>query len=1045
GIVGYISDTYGNLSKCKNTYNMTCGLGNTSTNAPYAIGGVIGAGYTQDVGQLENVGDISINSSTYQKELYAAGIIGRHLGIAQEVSNFNNQGDISINRGSNTKSTYVAGIENVDIQTEAAQTIAYSQASKLKVLGKYVFRGSKFTNRADISITTSASNNLEYTNVLNVNSSNGFISEVSGIYNLNYRTIVTGTSIPRTISEEELAATSIDVSTIAKFASVINKIGTYDMSASTIYNLRDLEFTSSAANTNDDVYKYSACILGTNITYEDIRNEGQVAVSLTKSLGASESDLAKIYFTGLIEEVSEGNKAEVLYNGGNISITYSANIYADLTISGISIRHINGYSDSEIAKYNPSTTVYNSKATGSINNAINNGDIIVDNTGLSNVDGGYTTIKSANGQSNLGSAYVATYNTPISIHGDIKIAGLVFDNESVITNSFNTGDLSAYNYIVNNTVEKEIEVAGLVTINVGKCAYILNSANNGIIKAVNMSTGTDYASVYKSNVNAAGIVARNDETAAGTAYTANADNPNSQQVISFTINYGDVFAYNYRTNIQSTTFEPSSKAAGIVAMGLLNTINVMNYGSVFGSEAASGIFGVLYFAEYANEVSADNKVNIANTINYGNVYMLSRGYNNTHGSSALDYKVISYARLKALTANNIVIENSTLGNIEAFTSVVRNSLYVSTIGSVFALANYATAESSEYIQIRYLISFNEDCPIVGSTVSAPSGVSVDTSTLYSAHVGIDTGTGAYENDTWLNSYVTYAPASTESVSGRFITARANDGSVTIQNQEYYGIFNDEFGFRKAIKGVGLDLSYQTDNYLTDYFQFVGFKFINQVLLDKIGWRSVAYNVAAATFAKDINNVITLFDKSSYDLTSLGNTALSDTSWLKYLEEDTMNDVLAILLEGKDKSAIMNFFEQIFAEQIVIIDGDDFYSILSDAEEIGLIDDYSSIISEILTYENGYTQKLANLLSYDSDNNVKEYLDDYINSLDNSTKIDLISRYISYTSDTYFNLDDSNVNRTNILTNFFSNVPESDYSSFYKLYYELLYGSETSSS
>nr|MCR5422621.1 hypothetical protein [Bacilli bacterium] len=47
GIVGYISDTYGNLSKCKNTYNMTCGLGNTSTNAPYAIGGVIGAGYTQ--------------------------------------------------------------------------------------------------------------------------------------------------------------------------------------------------------------------------------------------------------------------------------------------------------------------------------------------------------------------------------------------------------------------------------------------------------------------------------------------------------------------------------------------------------------------------------------------------------------------------------------------------------------------------------------------------------------------------------------------------------------------------------------------------------------------------------------------------------------------------------------------------------------------------------------------------------------------------------------------------------------------------------------
>ena len=1044
GVVGYICETYGSINDCLSAVNMTLNM--NAANVDFQIGGVVGAAYTIEANGLENVGTIDVGTSSASanyKSLYLSGVVGRHLGVKGQVYNFTNQGNVTL-YGQNTtaKKTYLSGIENADILTSALSTGLIASTDKTKD-GRYRFRASSFANRANVVLgNDTIADAAEYTSGINVISGNGFVSELAGIYNLNYSEKY-ASATTKTIAT--LDAQTFDLYKAHKYSGVVNVVNDNTSSATTslqtVYNLRDFTINSSTSIAGAYTYEYYGAVRGKYINYDDVRNEGKITTTLTNSIGSS-SNSVNIILVGVMQEVSEGCSADNIFNGGDISLTFSNSIiYGDVIASGICYRN-KGYDASTIDTFNPSLNEFDSKAKGSLNNAINNGSITIDNpTNFASIQYDYGRILSGNGVSYLGSFPFSKFGTVYNITGDIFAAGVTAYNEAPITNTFNLGDILAVNYINSTSSEKEINAAGLAGLNIGKYAYILNSANNGDIKAYNLSTGNttkngenfDTCTPFLSNVNAAGIVARNDELESGSEYTSNTSNPHSSQIISFTINYGDIYSYNYRPNIQTTAYEPTAKSAGIVAMGLLKTVNVMNYGNIYGSETASGIFGVMYFSKFQTEVSQTNKINIANTINYGNVYMLSKGYNHVHGDTYLDYAYLSYSRLKTVTSQPIVTTHTTKGNIEAFTEVARNSNYLSKIGSIFSLANYATSNNAQYITIRYLISFNDKCPIVGETVLAPNGVNVDTNTLFSAHISTNAATGAYLNDKWINNYVQYAPLSTSSVSGNFVTnIDPATGDVSIASRTYYGIFNTNFEFSKAILGkTTLDLTTNpTDQYLTDYFQFVGFKYINPVLFEKIGWQAFAYKAAGDDFATNVSNVIKLLGKST-NYTNYQSNSKNAFAWMQNSISKDLDVLIDTLVEEEDYASLLSVLEYIYSEDSqsnIYIDTQLRRDVL--AKLIDDEDDLLDLLNVVLKYESGFSSTLAKSIVVNEDA-VKDFIESYIDTMSASDMTSMLSSYITYleaTNNDYFVYSTSEMKRIELLTTLFENINDS---TFYK--------------
>ncbi len=1040
GVVGYIESSSGALYTCLNAMNITC---HTGTSTDYAIGGVIGAGYTMNYGkdsndnvirtsQLENVGSITACNSTYNtySTLYVAGIIGRHFGMIDQVQAFTNNGSISVY--SNGNETYVAGVENADILASAtANTHRYASQFKNNA-GNTLFYASAFTNGGQISVTGVSGTNLEYTNVLNIKASNGIVSQISGIYNLSYYQKYDGSA---TKDNTAIADQSINMSTIYKFSGVLNVVGgtsTYTTSASTIYNLRNIVFTTSAAASNT-TFKYSGVALGDYISYEDARNEGNLTFTISYAITGN------IYATGICDEISSGMTATNILNNGDITVKFTAIITGNVYASGICYAHRNGFTTTEIQKYNPSSDNYDKSLVGTINNTINAGEILVTSNNFSNATySTNNTILSYNNQSYLGNTVDVTLNNAVYINGDVFTSGITSINESVITNTFNVANITAANYIVNKTSTCEVNAAGISILNIGQFSYIMNCANDGDIKSMNVSSSSAKNTIdYLSEVNAAGISCRNDELEDGTSYSGNTTNPNSKQVISFTINYGSVYSYNYRYNITSTSMEPTAKSAGILAMGLCNVINVVNYANIYGSETASGIFGIVYFTKFTSEVSSN--IYIANTLNYGNIYILERGYNHVHGSTYDDYEYVTYS-----TFMNLTIDTASQ---YALTSVVRNTDYLSIIGSIFSIVNFGNASNYNKIVIRYLISFDEAVAISGAITGYSTGATPDVSTFYSAHISTNAKTGAYETDTYMGKYVQYSPLISSTFTGTFVTNIDTNDNVTTASKTYNGVFSNNFAFMQAIAGNSTYIdttNYKTDIFISDYFEFIGAVYANSILLDKIGWSDITYSAAAEAFAtsldgvaKFITHISALSNTTQYN--DLITAALSTDTWISKCNDQILLDLTDTLIENEDSTALLAMLDYIFTSS------SSSYSMITTETRTAILEaiiaadntiSYSELLDALITYSDGYSSLLGD--SVLSDDSAGTYLKSYINSLGETAAENILTTYCNYlknaSTNSYFSYKNSEQLRYDLLNSMFENI---DDDTFYQKLAELI--------
>ena len=1047
GIVGYVDDNFGDVKTCLSGVNMTLRY---NASAPVQIGGVIGAGYTDEAYELENIGTINIGSSNtaYNQatELYVAGIIGRHLGVSStvhennesgQVKYFTNQGEMNIYVGGTaTNKTYVAGIENADIITTAiANTGIIPSANKTKS-GNIIYRASSMTNRANINIVYASgySNTIEYTSGINVFNKNGFVSEISGLYNLAYQQKFSGST---TQSKTNLNAFSVNANVVHNYAPLLNAINGDSADAiitlRTAYNLRDINVVNTKTSgytydaINGETLTFTGATIGKYIDFIDVRNEGNITFNATTSMGNS-TNYTNVILAGVMEEVSGPCTANTIYNGGDISFTFTVLQYTNLYLSGICHKNLNGYTDSELNEFNPLTAAYDSKKTGSLNNAINNGDISVDNTNLSSVSFSHNDNKSSNGGITNGRVWSTSYSG-IVIYGNIISSGITYDNESVITNTFNLGDVFAANFI-KDTNKNEIISAGIAGLNIGKAAYILNSANNGEIKALNMSSYTSYfasgattqvkTDAANAYVTSGGIIGRNDVNNDATLTTYNGGNNHTKQLVSFTINYGGIYTYSYYQNdISSASTNFRSASGGIVGSGLLNTINVVNYGVVGSNQLAGGIFGLLFFDRFASEVKASNTMTLANTMDYGNIYVLSKGMDDFNGGTTY----LTYANFKDL-------DETTTSRLYTYLELYQKDYY---IGSIFGILNFNLNNSAQYVTIRYLIGLNGTVPLIGAEAATPS-VTVDRNRMYSSYKAILDG--EYVPDTYLNGYVQYAPIAT--------------GTEQISTGTYYGAFNNNFAFMKAVNGVGLDTDhYASDKFISDYFEFVPYKYINSELLDKIGWRDSAYSAAANEFAMQVSNIVTLF--SSTQVTTTDNAInyeniysnISGSAWMRFATKTVLENILDAYVTGNlSTSTVMNYFDKIFTNQSAYITSSNLNSILTTLDEKGYAN-YSSQLNGILSYQNGYTQLLADIMLESDSGTIKLALDEFITALDDSTKIQLINNYVDHISNNYFTYSNNEQVRQQMLLDFFNNLDETTYPAFYEALYKYLEIDESS--
>ena len=826
GCIGYIESSSGDVSELLSAINMQLNLGSNKT---YAVGGVIGAGYTTICEKLENVGDITIGSAsddvTYNK-LYVSGIIGRLLGLrgdssaVAEINHLTNQGNVSVYGNKNASKTYISGILNADIQTsESITTSKLSQSSFKDKSGQIVFYASALTNRANIKAMYSTSNNIikdngYLTEGVNILSENLFKSQLSSVYNVGNKNLLSKTSTSAYSKSRSLTSIGdleLDLSLINNYANVINVINGTSTSPTTlekVYNLRNTKFTTTSSIDNDKTI--AGTVFGNYISYKDVRNEGNLDFVLDKSNTTKYS----LYISGVFDTLSENNTASQLYNSGNITILDSStsDMYLDLYLSGICRNNNSIISDEE---QNPLNSNFDVDLVGTLDTAINNGSISLASSNYDKEQTLYETSSTNNPE--LKTQTVTTY-----IKGSVYASGITYLNKGIISNTFNLADITLDLYA---KVNCNYYAAGICTLLDGEYAQVRDSANNGTIQAINTSNSNTAKMIVS------GIVALN-----------NSNSSNIKEVLSFDINYGTIIAFNGTPNVErSTASSLNSYAAGILGYGISNIVNVLNYGNIYGSEATASIIAAFDLEEFTNV-----ECHLANTLNYGNLYEL------------LKYKADGGTWVYA---NYNLVASKTYTSTGTYIGDTKDYYY---LGSMFGLIDF---NSQSNLNIRYVINLFKGAPIAQSDnqLNIPTSI-IDTSTF----ITVDGVTNVFGG-----SSVGYAPLS---------TVEDSDGNI--------GVFSSKFVFRKAINGEGLDYSIVTDSYIEDYFQFVRFDKINDVLLEKIGWQTIAYLDAAENLAKNVKTMAVFvgYDNLTYSSSSVS-AAFTNSSWVDNINQDVLESFI----------------------------------------------------------------------------------------------------------------------------------------------------------
>lgn len=929
GIAGFSENTYSSVKNSLNAMNITYTPG---VAGDYAISGVVGAGYFTNTSKLENKGTITINTSTAYTNLYVSGVIGRVLGIRNQISELTNQGTVEAYLSSNTSSTsYVAGIINADIVVTASNSL--TQSEFVNNANQRLFYASSLANRANVNIKSSG-NNLNYTSGINVLSKNGFISQISNLYNLPNNELYQASNTSGKYTSK-LGEQTIDVSIAQSYAGLLNNI-TSDTSStlnlSDSYNLRDITFTDSASISND-LY-YAGCARGSKVNYSKVYNEGKLSFTISKSVSTTRT----LNVSGVFEELSNGYKARYIFNGANITFTDSATstLKLDLNIAGIVL---NNKSVDSSSSQRVTSNDFDKEAIGTLDNAINNGNILVTSTALDK------TMASASGTD------VTTITFPVLtnktyLNGNINASGVTITNNGIISNTFNLGDVNLEVFALSAVT---YNASGIACYLDGEYAGIKNSANNGDISVVNMAnmtTSSGTASLYSEYVS--GIAGKNNNT-----------NTNINEIISFTINYGTIKGYaGYINTARSTVSSQHSYVAGILAYGACNIVNVLNYGNIYGSE----VVGSMVAGFDLN--TSSTTFYLSNTINYGNVKLLAH------------YNVNGTTRTNATFTDMTDLESK---YVTVGTYTTRDAYGYNYVGAMFGLVDFASGSGAN-LNIRYVINFYQSQSITqtDNQLNNPT-TAINTDTFITCKDA---------NETFGSSKVAFAPLSTISDSA---------GNVGVFSSDF--IFRKAIkGNTNAVDYT----NHITDKYISDYFSFVVYDKVNTYLIEKIGWRNYAYLTAAEELARNVSAMSTFVSNGNYtkDISTnlsgtswtsnidstLLNNAITEIINNNELTNEYQNIINYFVLESDYTSSVYKEIKNNIIESILAsLDNDNTkYSELLQT----LL--YDEVLAKVIKGEDANYQevqtKINNLLERLSQSELRLIITNYLNNIDSNTEL-----------------------------------------------------------
>jgi hypothetical protein len=775
------------------------------------VGGIVGYGHINQMNQVINLGQIqTYNQNHAHTSIYAAGIIGNVLSVGGELNHLTNKGNLNFHYQSTTSSR-ISGVLN------------------LHLVNDFVMHG--LTNDAFINITYPTFTNAN----LNTIVSNGSLEVAGSVFAYGSTGSFYGLYNNKNFE--------MNLSLFNRYAGVLlanndfvstgnyNNLGVTNASSSYIkvfqaYNKGNISVTSSNTIYHNWV-KISGVVVGKNMDYEQLRNTGSISINLENEMpnallylpSGSIDGLANPQKTfkvnGVFEEVSQNRTARNIYNGGRLSF-YNANtnLVANLFISGI------GYKNANTNLYQQKgidyTSVDFSPVEGSIHNAVNDGEIYVD----------------------------------ARIKGQSRMAGIVLINESMLTGVANTGDIYNSNAIQSSSGtgvswEFEVETGGITFLMATRYAQIRDSVNYGNI--------VSYSSTTNGWVNASGIATRNDKN----EYNVDAGSQNNFQYfakIAFSINYGDVIAYNARNsdglNIANETH---NKSSGILSLGLLSSVNNLNYGNIYGKNLGSGIYGFVFVDKFVKYGTVNNnEIFISNSINYGNVRRIT-------SANAFVYNGIN----QGISINNSFVVTSNLStNANAFGGLIAKIHTGSNNNWNYSTGNFSIAR----VTFSYLVNFDSVVNVLGN---APTITGSNQTIINQVSGNMATTKADDTSKEPFNLIKSYS-----------LDAAAPTGQSGLDNTTFSGIFHTSFPLRTA-PAVN---NFMTDQYISNFIQFIPKSKVSAPLLNKIGFQNInqTAGIYALSSTEGIGNG--LFMPDNIDLNALNpityvdGVAMSDQTW-----------------------------------------------------------------------------------------------------------------------------------------------------------------------
>lgn len=877
GIVGRVDGT-NSISNCLNNMNIYAMRFSSSTDITglyQYVGGIIGSGKTNIVEEIENDGTITlgVSGTTYRYGIaYVGGVIGIHQYSYSEVGSFLNNGNINVYIREVVGSTLrISGVLNCENSKDRI-ALKYSSLSNRGLLNIVNDGGispeANYVYSAGRTYNVSSGIDLKVCGVIYTNQTN---TVINGVYNFNKKYVYINNE--KVLSEA--FKQNIDISIIWRFAPCImsdnildaniqtmnvvnNDTGTYT-NVKQSYNYRDINYGSNYPINFYNLVLSGNCV-GLNFNLDNIRNDGKVFVNFTtatngklmNAYSSNISDYKKLKVFGCFEEVSMNCYAKNIYNGGNIEVTSATNIVVvyNVYMSGICYKNGNSrvFLDNNLST---DDVIMNDKVDGTVHNCVNNGDISIHGGAENSQESG-------------------------KFYGVCRGGGITSVNASILSSCFNLGNFYCRNNVqangntnglyVGSGTEFEVEIGGICFLMLNSYAQIKDSANTGNIYSMNTADISSW-------INASGIAVRNDKDEAGndlgnTGTGGDNDNPDKQK-IEFSINYGTIIAYNEYDSEGWTAGEPQAKAAGFLCLGVCSIVNVINYGDIYSTRVAGGMYGLVFLQKFIDVIETAHPVYIANAINYGTVAGIKVGTVPTLDNLSTIGSTSNYNSNGYNSSTNSFISGYTAGALIGYIEFDTDNITIDKISST--------------ILISYLINFNENIDIVGKVTKASEiSSNAQASTVqnflkYMATTKVTDGSplpfarGTYGTINYgIKSY------SKDTKNGTYIgTTLAEQLS-----QEYNGgIFNETFPLRDA---SNTDQSIITNQYIADFIQFVPFSKVNEYLINKIGLDEAIYQESVQMLLLDIEAIYKCFtavyDGTEGDITNTimtGNSTIRD--------------------------------------------------------------------------------------------------------------------------------------------------------------------------